>query len=49
MLIKTIREILINMVDTNYSSTEDMINKIQELKEKTKKSFIKIQVITMIL
>ena len=25
-----------NMVNTNYNSTEDMINKLQELKGKTK-------------
>ena len=30
-----------NMVNTNYISTEDMINKIQELKGKTKLKFYK--------
>ena len=33
---KKIREIYINMVNTNYNSTEDMINKLQSLKGKTK-------------
>ena len=33
---KKIREIYINMVNTNYNSTEDMINKLQQLKGKTK-------------
>ena len=33
---KKIREIYINMVNTNYNSSEDMINKLQELKGKTK-------------
>ena len=30
-----------NMVKTNYNSTEDMINKLQELKNKTKLKFYK--------
>ena len=34
-----IREIYINMVNTNYNSTEDMINKLQSLKGKTKLKF----------
>ena len=33
---KKIREIYINMVNTTYNSTEDMINKLQSLKGKTK-------------
>ena len=33
---KKIREIYINMVNTTYNSSEDMINKLQELKGKTK-------------
>ena len=33
---KKIRKIFINMVNTYYNSTEDMINKLQELKGKTK-------------
>ena len=33
---KKIREIFINMVNTNYNSTEDMIIKLQSLKGKTK-------------
>ena len=33
---KKMREIFINMVNTNYISTEDMINKLQSLKGKTK-------------
>ena len=33
---KKIRETWMNMVNTNYNSTEDMINKLQELKGKTK-------------
>ena len=28
-----------NMVNTNYNSTEDMFNKLQELKGKTKLNF----------
>ena len=36
MLIKKIREIWINMVNTNYNSTEGRINKLQELKGKRK-------------
>ena len=39
---KKIREIYINMVNTNYNSTEDMINKLQSLKGKTKLKFYKI-------
>ena len=38
---KKIREIYINMVNTNYNSTEDMINKLQTLKGKTKLKFYK--------
>ena len=38
---KRIREIYINMVNTDYNSTEDMINKLQELKGKTKLKFHK--------
>ena len=32
------REIWMNIVNTNYNSTEDMINKLQELKGKTNKN-----------
>ena len=38
---KKIREIFINMVNTKYNSTEDMINKLQDLKGKTKLKFYK--------
>ena len=38
---KKIREIYINMVNTNYNSTEDMIIKLQELKGKSKLKFYK--------
>ena len=38
---KKIREIFINMVNTRYNSTEDMINKLQSLKGKTKLKFYK--------
>ena len=38
---KKIREIYINMVNTTYNSSEDMINKLQELKGKTKLKFHK--------
>ena len=38
---KKIREIYINMVNTNYNSTEDMIKKLQLLKGKTKLKFYK--------
>ena len=38
---KKIREIYISMVNTNYNSTEDMINKLQQLKGKTKLKFYK--------
>ena len=38
---KKIREIYINMVNTTYNSSEDMINKLQELKGKTKLMFYK--------
>ena len=34
--IKKIREIYINMINTTYNSTEDMINKLKSLKGKTK-------------
>ena len=36
---KKIREIYINMVNTTYNSSEDMINKLQELKGTTKLKF----------
>ena len=39
--IKKIREIFINMVNTTYNTTEDMINKLQQLKSKTKLKFCK--------
>ena len=39
--IKKIREIWMNMVNTNHNTTEDMINKLQELKGKTKLKFYK--------
>ena len=38
---KKIREIYINMVNTNYNSVEDMIDKLQSLKGKTKLKFYK--------
>ena len=38
---KKIRDILINMVNTNYNSTEELINKLQSLKGKTKLKFYK--------
>ena len=38
---KKIREIYINMVNTTYNSTEDMINKLQQLKGKSKLKFYK--------
>ena len=38
---KKIIEIYINMVNTKYNSTEDMINKLQTLKGKTKLKFYK--------
>ena len=38
---KKIIEIWMNMVNTNYNSTEDMINKLQSLKGKTKLRFYK--------
>ena len=38
---KKILEIYINIVNTNYNSTEDMINKLQQLKGKTKLKFYK--------
>ena len=38
---KKIREIWMNMVNTTYNSTEDMINKLQQLKGKTKLKFYK--------
>ena len=38
---KKIREIFINMVNTYYNSTEDMINKLQSLEGKTKLKFYK--------
>ena len=39
---KKIRDIWMNMVNTNYNTTEDMINKLQELKGKTKLKFYEI-------
>ena len=36
---KKIREICLNMVNTTYNSTEDMINKLQSFKNKTKIKF----------
>ena len=38
---KKIREIYINMVNTNYNTTEDMIDKLKSLKGKTKLKFYK--------
>ena len=38
---KKIREYRMNMANTNYNSTEDMINKLQQLKGKTKLKFYK--------
>ena len=38
---KKIKEIYINMVNTNYNLTEDLINKLQQLKGKTKLKFYK--------
>ena len=38
---KKIREIWMNMVNTTYNTTEDMINKLQSLKGKTKLKFYK--------
>ena len=38
---KKIREIWKNMVNTMFSSTEDMINKLQSLKGRTKLKFQK--------
>ena len=38
---KKIREIWMNMVNTKYNTIEDMINKLQELKGKTKLKFYK--------
>ena len=38
---RIIREIYINMVNTNYNSIEDMIDKLQSLKGKTKLKFYK--------
>ena len=38
---KKIREIWMNMINTTYSTTEDMINKLQQLKGKTKFKFYK--------
>ena len=38
---KKIREIWMNMVNTKYNSKEDMINKLQQLKGKTKLKFYK--------
>ena len=39
---KKIREIWMNMVNTTYNTTEDMINKLQELEKKRNYNFIKI-------
>ena len=38
---KKIREIFIDIVNTNYNSTEEMIKKLQQLKSKTKLKFYK--------
>ena len=38
---KEIRDIWMNMVNTNYKSTEDMISKLQQLRGKTKLKFYK--------
>ena len=38
---KKIREVWMNMVNTTYKSTEDMISKLQQLKGKTKLIFYK--------
>ena len=38
---KKIRDIWMTMVNTNYNSTEDMINNLQKLKGKTKLNFYK--------
>ena len=38
---KKVREICMNMVNNTYNSTEDMNNKLQELKGKTKLEFYK--------
>ena len=46
--IKKIREIWMNMVNTDYISSQEMIDKLQELKSKTKLNFLKIKVIIMI-
>ena len=35
------KKIWMNMVNTTHNSTEDMINKIQEIKSKTKLTFYK--------
>ena len=41
MLVKKIRDIWMKMVNTTYKSTEDMINKLQDLKGKTKLKLFK--------
>ena len=38
---KRIREIWMNMVNTTYNTTEDVINELQQLKGKTKLKFLK--------
>ena len=38
---KKIREICMNIVNTTFNSTEEMINKLQQLKGKTKLKFYK--------
>ena len=38
---KKIREVWMNMVNTTYKSTQDMINKLQQLKGKIKLKFYK--------
>ena len=38
---KKIREVWMNMVNTKYNSTEEMVNKLQQLKGKTKSKFFK--------
>ena len=39
---KKIRDIWMSKINTNYNSTEDMINKLQERKRKTNQKFIKL-------
>ena len=44
---KNIREIYYSIANTTYNSTEDMIDKLQSLKGKTKLKFFKILIIIM--